>query len=200
MRQNAAALPKTAWRASRWGHLQPAPPGGPDSPSVPIRLGSDHQAGVGRQRRRPCASRASSGSRSTQGGMIAGFFTYEQFPLGRRARAARRDRLRDHHHPDAEDLDQRLPASGVRHAALSYAGGLAGWDRPRSIASGGYPRWCAGSIQRHADPRRTKANVPTKPQQLHLNLWGARPAVPMAGRGGPNPGDLAGRRSPIRRC
>jgi hypothetical protein len=125
-----------------------------------------------------------------QGGMIAGFFTYEQFPTG----AVREP----HDEIDFEIITtqmQKISTNVFKHQVTgtphSYAvdGGL-GVDHVYRF------EWLPSVVRWFVDGtliREEVANVPTKPQQLHLNLWGA----PQAGgpNGGPwlsNPGDPGG--------
>jgi hypothetical protein len=126
----------------------------------------------------------------SQGGMIAGFFTYEQFPTG----AVREP----HDEIDFEIITtqmQKISTNVFKHQQTgtphSYAvdGGL-GIDHVYRF------EWLPSVVRWFVDGtliREEVANVPTKPQQLHLNLWGA----PQAGgpNGGPwlsNPGDPGG--------
>jgi Ca2+-binding RTX toxin-like protein len=126
----------------------------------------------------------------SQGGMIAGFFTYEQFPSG-----AKRE---PHDEIDFEIITtqmQKISTNVFKHQEVgtphSYAvdGGL-GIDHVYRF------EWLPSVVRWFVDGnliREEVQNVPTKPQQLHLNLWGA----PQAGgpNGGPwlsNPGDPGG--------
>jgi hypothetical protein len=125
-----------------------------------------------------------------QGGMISGFFTYEQFPTG----AVREP----HDEIDFEIITtqmQKISTNVFKHQVTgtphSYAvdGGL-GIDHVYRF------EWLPSVVRWFVDGtliREEVANVPTRPQQLHLNLWGA----PQAGgpNGGPwlsNPGDPGG--------
>jgi hypothetical protein len=114
-----------------------------------------------------------------QGGMIAGFFTYEQFPTG----AVREP----HDEIDFEIITtqmQKISTNVFKHQTTgtphSYAvdGGL-GIDHVYRF------EWLPSVVRWFVDGtliREEVANVPTRPQQLHLNLWGAPQA------GGPNGG------------
>ena len=125
-----------------------------------------------------------------QGGMITGFFTYEQFPTG----AVREP----HDEIDFEIITtqmQKISTNVFKHQtegtphSYAVAGGL-GVDHVYRF------EWLPSVVRWFVDGtliREEVANVPTKPQQLHLNLWGA----PQAGgpNGGPwlsNPGDPGG--------
>lgn len=127
-----------------------------------------------------------------QGGMIAGFFTYEQFPSG-----AKRE---PHDEIDFEIITsqmQKISTNVFKHQETgtphSYAvnGGL-GIDHVYRF------EWLPSVVRWYVDGkliREETQNVPTKPQQLHLNLWGAPQAGgPNGGPWGPNPGDPGGPR------
>lgn len=115
----------------------------------------------------------------SQGGMIAGFFTYEQFPSG----AVREP----HDEIDFEIITtqmQKISTNVFKHQQTgtphSYAvdGGL-GTDHVYRF------EWLPSVVRWFVDGtliREEVANVPTRPQQLHLNLWGAPQ------KGGPNGG------------
>jgi hypothetical protein len=115
----------------------------------------------------------------SQGGMIAGFFTYEQFPTG----AVREP----HDEIDFEIITtqmQKISTNVFMHQKTgtphSYAvdGGL-GIDHVYRF------EWLPSVVRWFVDGtliREEVANVPTRPQQLHLNLWGAPQ------KGGPNGG------------
>ena len=126
----------------------------------------------------------------SQGGMIAGFFTYEQFPSG----AVREP----HDEIDFEIITtqmQKISTNVFQHQRTgtphSYAvdGGL-GVDHVYRF------EWLPSVVRWFVDGsliREEVEHVPTRPQQVHLNLWGA----PQAGgpNGGPwagNPGDPGG--------
>ncbi len=126
----------------------------------------------------------------SQGGMIAGFFTYEQFPPG-----ARRE---PHDEIDFEIITsqmQKISTNVFQHQETgtphSYAvdGGL-GIDHVYRF------EWLPSVVRWFVDGRLIREeveNVPTRPQQLHLNLWGAPQAGgPNGGPWGPNPGDPGG--------
>ena len=114
-----------------------------------------------------------------QGGMIAGFFTYEQFPTG----AVREP----HDEIDFEIITtqmQKISTNVFRHQtqgtphSYAVADGL-GIDHVYRF------EWLPSVVRWFVDGtliREEVANVPTKPQQLHLNLWGAPQ------KGGPNGG------------
>lgn len=125
-----------------------------------------------------------------QGGMIAGFFTYEQFPSG-----ANRE---PHDEIDFEIITtqmQKISTNVFKHQESgtphSYAvdGGL-GIDHVYRF------EWLPSVVRWFVDGqliREETQNVPTKPQQLHLNLWGAPQAGgPNGGPWGVNPGDPDG--------
>lgn len=125
-----------------------------------------------------------------QGGMIAGFFTYEQFPSG----AAREP----HDEIDFEIITtqmKKISTNVFKHQETgtphSYAvdGGL-GIDHVYRF------EWLPSVVRWFVDDkliREEVQNVPTRPQQLHLNLWGAPQANgPNGGPWGPNPGDPGG--------
>ena len=126
----------------------------------------------------------------SQGGMIAGFFTYEQFAAG----AVREP----HDEIDFEIITtqmQKISTNVFKHQttgtphSIAVDGGL-GIDHVYRF------EWLPSVVRWFVDGtliREEVANVPTRPQQLHLNLWGA----PQAGgpNGGPwlsNPGDPGG--------
>lgn len=125
-----------------------------------------------------------------QGGMIAGFFTYEQFPEG-----AKRE---PHDEIDFEIITtqmQKISTNVFKHQEVgtphSYAvdGGL-GIDHVYRF------EWLPSVVRWFVDGqliREEVQNVPTRPQQLHLNLWGAPQAGgPNGGPWGTNPGDPDG--------
>lgn len=125
-----------------------------------------------------------------QGGMIAGFFSYEKFPP---------EMPREPH--DEIDFEiittqmAKISTNVFQHqksgTPLSFAvdGGLA-VDHVYRF------EWLPSVVRWFVDGKlicEETAHVPTKPQQLHINLWGA----PQAGgpNGGPwhkNPGDPTG--------
>lgn len=126
----------------------------------------------------------------TQGGMITGFFTYEQFPSG-----AKRE---PHDEIDFEIITtqmQKISTNVFKHQvdgtphSYAVAGGLA-IDHVYRF------EWLPSVVRWFVDGnliREEVQNVPTKPQQLHLNLWGAPQAGgPNGGPWGPNPGDPGG--------
>jgi hypothetical protein len=126
----------------------------------------------------------------SQGGMIAGFFTYEQFPSG----AVREP----HDEIDFEIITtqmQKISTNVFQHQETgtphSYAvdGGL-GVDHVYRF------EWLPSVVRWFVDGtliREEVEHVPTKPQQVHLNLWGAPQAGgPNGGPWGPNPGDPGG--------
>ena len=125
-----------------------------------------------------------------QGGMIAGFFTYEQFPPG-----AERE---PHDEIDFEIITtqmQKISTNVFAHqrdgTPHSYAvdGGL-GVDHVYRF------EWLPSVVRWFVDGtliREEVKHVPTRPQQLHLNLWGApQDAAHNGGPWGPNPGDPDG--------
>ena len=126
----------------------------------------------------------------TQGGMIAGFFTYQKFPPG-----VDRD---IHDEINVEILTTNLKKVSTNvfaHETLQedsaspiapcHNGGLRGlaYHYPDGVVSGPASD---GSLM--ASVIRTEENhVPTQPQQLHMNLWGVPkdtgallPAIPTA--------------------
>ena len=124
---------------------------------------------------------------STQGGMIAGFFSYQQFPPG-----ADRD---IHDEIDVEILTtnlQKVSTNVFAHESLKKTA------HPQSIpvAQGTFSGWHTYRMEWFPDHvswfingsliRTVKDHVPTQPQQLHMNLWG----VPT--NWGPSPGDPGG--------
>ena len=123
----------------------------------------------------------------TQGGMIAGFFTYQQFPPG-----ADRD---IHDEIDVEILTTNLKKLSTNVYAQESGRKTA---HPRSIAvtPGTFSGWHTYRMEWFPDHvswfvdgalvRTEKDHVPTQPQQLHMNLWG----VPT--NWGPSPGDPNG--------
>jgi hypothetical protein len=123
----------------------------------------------------------------TQGGMIAGFFSYQEFPLG-----ADRD---IHDEIDVEILTTNLNKlstnvyaheSGQRTAhPLSFPvtpGTFSNWHTYRMEWFPDQVRWFIDSYLL----RTEKDHIPTRTQQLHMNLWG----VPT--NWGPSPGDPSG--------
>jgi hypothetical protein len=126
----------------------------------------------------------------SQGGMIAGFFTYEQFPSG----AVREP----HDEIDFEIITtqmQKISTNVFQHQetgtphSFAVDGGL-GVDHVYRF------EWLPSVVRWFVDGtliREEVDHVPTKPQQLHLNLWGAPQAGgPNGGPWGPNPGDPGG--------
>jgi hypothetical protein len=123
----------------------------------------------------------------TQGGMIAGFFTYQQFPPG-----ADRD---IHDEIDVEILTTNLNKLSTNVYAHESGQKTA---HPLSIAviSGTFSDWHTYRMEWFPDHvswfidgdllRTETDHVPTQPQQLHMNLWG----VPTDW--GPSPGDPNG--------
>ena len=122
----------------------------------------------------------------TQGGMIAGFFSYQDFPPNV-------DR-NIHDEIDFEILTTNLkkvstnvfahePGDKTAHPlSIDMTGSFADWHTYRMEWLPGMVRWFVdGTLIR----TETK-HVPTQPQQLHMNLWG----VP--GSWGPSPGDPNG--------
>lgn len=125
-----------------------------------------------------------------QGGMIAGFFTYEQFPEG-----AKRE---PHDEIDFEIITTQMAKISTNIFKHQESG------TPLSVAvDGGLAidhvyrfEWLPSVVRWYVDGkliRETTENVPTKPQQLHLNLWGApQTDPPNGGPWGKNPGDPTG--------
>jgi beta-glucanase (GH16 family) len=122
-----------------------------------------------------------------QGGMIAGFFTFQQFPPG-----ADRD---IHDEIDVEIITTNLAKVSTNVFAqeslkrtahpLSIpvkAGTFSDFHTYRMEWFSDHVSWFLDGVQ----IRKETQHVPTKPQQLHLNLWG----VP--GGWGPSPGDPNG--------
>jgi hypothetical protein len=120
----------------------------------------------------------------TQGGMIAGFFSYQQFPPG--ANRSIHDEI------DYEILTTNLAKISTNVFAQSDAN-----VNPLSIPiSGSFAdfhtyriEWLPSAVRWFVDGtliREEHDVVPTQPQQLHMNLWG----VP--GNWGPSPGDPNG--------
>jgi hypothetical protein len=125
-----------------------------------------------------------------QGGMIAGFFSYEQFPSG----VAREP----HDEIDFEIITTqmaKISTNVFQHqksgTPLSFAvdGGLA-MDHVYRF------EWLPSVVRWFVDGkliREETTHVPTKPQQLHINLWGApQTDPPNGGPWGKNPGDPTG--------
>jgi hypothetical protein len=122
-----------------------------------------------------------------QGGMIAGFFSYQQFPPG-----ANRD---IHDEIDIEILTTNLNKLSTNVYAHESGQKTA---HPQSIVvtPGTFSAWHTYRMEWFPDHvgwfidgyllRTDKDYVPTQPQQLHMNLWG----VP--GDWGPSPGDPGG--------
>lgn len=122
----------------------------------------------------------------TQGGMIAGFFSYEDFPPNV-------DR-NIHDEIDFEILTTNLEKISTNVFAHEPGDKTA---HPRSIAMTGSfedwhtyrMEWLPGMVRWFVDGtliRTETKHVPTQPQQLHMNLWG----VPT--NWGPSPGDPDG--------
>ncbi len=122
-----------------------------------------------------------------QGGMIAGFFTFQQFPPG-----ADRD---IHDEIDVEIITTNLnkvstnvfAQESLKRTAhpLSIAvkpGTFSGFHKYRMEWFPDHVSWFLDGVQ----IRRETDHVPTQSQQFHLNLWG----VP--GTWGPSPGDPLG--------
>ncbi|TAJ88341.1 family 16 glycosylhydrolase [Reyranella sp.] len=123
---------------------------------------------------------------STQGGMIAGFFTFQQFPMG-----ADRD---IHDEIDYEIITSnpaKISTNVFAHETLKETAhplsiaipdGTTVWHTYRMEWTASYVRWFVDGKE-----IRTETNhVPTTAQQLHLNLWG----VPK--NWGPSDGDKNG--------
>lgn len=123
---------------------------------------------------------------STQGGMIAGFFTFQKFPLG-----ADRD---IHDEIDYEIITsnpakistnvfaQETLKKTAHPLSLTIPDGTTDWHTYRMEWTASYVRWFVDGKE-----IRTETNyVPTTAQQLHLNLWG----VPT--NWGPSDGDKNG--------
>ncbi len=128
----------------------------------------------------------------TQCGMIAGFFTYQQFPPG-----ANRD---IHDEIDVEILTSALTTSDhYRISTNVYAhesGQKTAHPQSLPVTPGTFSAWHTYRMEWFPDHvswfidgyllRTEKDYVPTQPQQLHMNLWG----VPT--NWGPSPGDPGG--------
>ena len=126
----------------------------------------------------------------TQGGMITGFFTYEKF-----AENAVRE---PHDEIDFEILTTNIPKISTnvfQHQTsgtpLSFAvAGGTGIDHVYRI------EWLPSLVRWWVDGnliREDTQHVPTRPQQLHLNLWGApQTNPPNGGPWGPSAGDPNG--------
>ncbi len=123
---------------------------------------------------------------STQGGMIAGFFTFQKFPMG-----ADRD---IHDEIDYEIITtnpakistnvfaQETLKQTAHPLSISIPNGTTDWHTYRMEWTPSYVRWFVDGIE-----IRTETNhVPSTAQQLHLNLWG----VPT--NWGPSDGDKNG--------
>lgn len=123
---------------------------------------------------------------STQGGMIAGFFTFQQFPMG-----ADRD---IHDEIDYEIITTnpaKISTNVFAHETLKQTAhplsiaipnGTTDWHTYRMEWTPSYVRWFVDGLE-----IRTETNhVPSTAQQLHLNLWG----VPT--NWGPSDGDKNG--------
>jgi hypothetical protein len=121
-----------------------------------------------------------------QGGMIAGFFTFQQFPVG-----ANRD---IHDEIDYEIITsnpakistnvfaQETLTRTAHPLSIAIPNGTTDWHTYRMEWTSNYVRWFVDGTE-----IRTETNyVPTKSQQLHLNLWG----VPT--NWGPSDGDKTG--------
>jgi Glycosyl hydrolases family 16 len=123
----------------------------------------------------------------TQGGMIAGFFAYQQFP-------PKADR-NIHDEIDVEILTTNLKKVSTNVFAREPLDKTA---HPLScpVPSGAFSNWGIYTMEWFPDHvswffggehlRTEKDHVPTQPQQLHMNLWG----VPTGW--GPSPGDPNG--------
>jgi hypothetical protein len=125
-----------------------------------------------------------------QGGMIAGFFSYEKFDSGA-----------PHEPHDEIDFEiittqmAKISTNVFQHqksgTPLSFAvdGGLA-IDHVYRF------EWLPSVVRWFVDGkliREETTHVPTKPQQLHINLWGApQTDPPNGGPWGKNPGDPTG--------
>lgn len=107
---------------------------------------------------------------STQGGMITGFFTFQDFPEG--------DARNPHDEIDYEILTSQLDkiSTNVFIAAENSANypisipmtGLGDWHTYRM-------EWLPGMVRWFVDGtliRTETEHVPVQPQQLHMNLWG----------------------------
>jgi len=129
----------------------------------------------------------------SQGGMLAGFFAYESFPPNNGFNPAN-----PHDEIDFEIITtqmQKISTNVFKHQGkgtpLSVAvdGGL-GIDHIYRF------EWLPSVVRWFVDGRLIREeveHVPTKPQQLHLNLWGApQDAAHDHGPWGPNPGDKGG--------
>jgi beta-glucanase (GH16 family) len=124
---------------------------------------------------------------ASHGGMIAGFFTYQQFRSG-----ADRD---IHDEIDFEILTtnlEKISTNVFAHESLQKTAHpqsclvtldtFSEWHLYRMLWFPDHVTWL---IDNHL-LRTEKVHVPTQPQQLHMNLWG----VP--GSWGPSPGDPDG--------
>ena len=110
---------------------------------------------------------------STQGGMIAGFFSYQQFPD--------RTEREPHDEIDFEILTTNLSKVSTNvfvgatpgankdfPASTPMIGSFADWHTYRMEWLPGMVRWFVDGIL----IRTETEHVPSKPQELHMNLWG----------------------------
>lgn len=126
----------------------------------------------------------------TQGGMIAGFFSYEKFDIGKGNKV--------HDEIDFEIITSQMAKISTNVFKHQESG------TPQSIAvDGGLGidhvyrfEWLPSVVRWFVDGkliREDTQHVPTKPQQLHINLWGApQTDPPNGGPWGKNPGDPTG--------
>jgi hypothetical protein len=132
----------------------------------------------------------------TQGGMIAGFFSYQNFPFGQGQKI--------HDEIDYEILTTQLAkistnffahqSDNVNPLSIAVApGSLGDWHTYRMEWFPDHITWFVdGTAIRTITPNDINPmtglhyQIPTQPQQLHMNLWGADPSW------GPGPGDPNG--------
>ncbi|TAJ84665.1 family 16 glycosylhydrolase [Reyranella sp.] len=125
-----------------------------------------------------------------QGGMIAGFFSYEKFAPGVG-------------HEMHDEIDFEIITTQMQKISTNIFKHQASGTPESKPVDGGLAidhvyrfEWLPSVVRWYVDGkliRETTENVPTKPQQLHINLWGAPQAGgPNGGPWGPNPGDPGG--------
>lgn len=130
---------------------------------------------------------------STQGGMITGFFSYEQYPWP------------PTNHPTHDELDFEILTTQLAKISTNTFTNASGTDSPHSVPVPANAfqtfhtyrmEWYADSVLWFFDGQllRTESRsqfIPNTPQELHLNLWGV-PGGPNPSQWGINPGDPTG--------
>lgn len=130
---------------------------------------------------------------SGQGGMITGFFAYEQFPWPPTP------------HPTHDEIDYEILTTQLAKISTNVFTNTSGTDAPLSVAvpTNAFQsfhtyrmEWYQDSVLWFFDGTliRTESRsdyVPNTAQELHMNLWGV-PGGPYPGQYGINPGDPTG--------